>query len=71
MCMPNNSGVYVRPMVVLSPNDGCAVARSEEAKVLGIKMGEPWFRLKHLVKRHGLIGLAFSIARPAVGPDSG
>ena len=47
-----------RPLVVLSNNDGCAVARSAEAKALGIKMGEPWFELKHLVKRHGLIGLS-------------
>jgi DNA polymerase V len=47
-----------RPLVVLSNNDGCAVARSAEAKALGIRMGEPWFELKHLVKRHGLIGLS-------------
>lgn len=47
-----------RPLVVLSNNDGCAVARSNEAKALGIKMGEPWFKLKDLVKRHGLIGLS-------------
>lgn len=31
---------------VLSNNDGCAVARSAEAKALGIPMGEPWFKLK-------------------------
>lgn len=47
-----------RPVVVLSNNDGCAVARSAEAKALGIKMGEPWFQLQPLVKRHGLIGLS-------------
>lgn len=47
-----------RPVVVLSNNDGCAVARSAEAKALGIQMGEPWFQLKPLVKRHGLIGLS-------------
>lgn len=47
-----------RPLVVLSNNDGCAVARSNEAKALGIKMGEPWFQLQHLVKPHGLIGLS-------------
>ncbi len=34
-----------RPLVVLSNNDGCVVARSSEAKKLGIPMGEPWFRL--------------------------
>lgn len=37
------------PVVVLSNNDGCVVARSAEAKALGIKMGEPYFRVKHLV----------------------
>lgn len=38
-----------RPVVVLSNNDGCIIARSAEAKRLGIKMGVPWFQLK-LVK---------------------
>ena len=46
------------PVVVLSNNDGCAVARSAEAKALKIKMGDPWFELKDLVKQHGLIGLS-------------
>ena len=32
-----------RAVVVLSNNDGCAIARSNEAKALGIKMGAPWF----------------------------
>ncbi|MDP9141720.1 MAG: DNA polymerase V subunit UmuC, partial [Pseudomonadota bacterium] len=35
-----------KPLVVLSNNDGCVVARSAEAKALGIKMAQPW----HLVK---------------------
>ena len=39
------------PVVVLSNNDGCVVARSAEAKALGIKMGEPYFRVKHLVSQ--------------------
>ena len=39
------------PIVVLSNNDGCVVARSTEAKALGIKMGEPYFRVKHLVSQ--------------------
>lgn len=34
--------------VVLSNNDGCVVTRSAEAKAMGIKMGEPWFKIKHL-----------------------
>lgn len=37
------------PVVVLSNNDGCVVARSAEAKALGIKMGEPYFKVRHLV----------------------
>ncbi|MAZ10998.1 MULTISPECIES: Y-family DNA polymerase [unclassified Limnobacter] len=43
------------PMVVLSNNDGCAVARSAEAKTLGVKMGEPWHKLKDLAKQHGIL----------------
>jgi len=42
------------PLVVLSNNDGCAIARSAEAKALGIKMGQPAHELKHMVRRHGL-----------------
>jgi DNA polymerase V len=38
-----------RPVTVLSNNDGCAVARSNEVKALGIKMGAPFFKIKHLV----------------------
>ena len=48
----------VRPLVVLSNNDGCAVARSEAAKALGIKMGAPWFQIARLVESDGLIGLS-------------
>jgi DNA polymerase V len=36
-----------KPVVVLSNNDGCVVARSQEAKALGIAMGEPYFRIRH------------------------
>ena len=42
------------PMVVLSNNDGCAVARSAEVKALGVKMGTPWFQMKDLAKKHGI-----------------
>jgi len=41
-----------RPVVVLSNNDGCVVARSPEAKALGIKMGVPLFQIQHLIRRH-------------------
>ena len=40
------------PMVVLSNNDGCAVARSNEVKALGVKMGTPWFKMKDLAREH-------------------
>jgi DNA polymerase V len=42
------------PMVVLSNNDGCCVARSAEVKALGVKMGTPWFHMKDLAKQHGI-----------------
>jgi DNA polymerase V len=41
-----------RPVVVLSNNDGCIVARSAEAKALGLKMGEPYFKVRELLERH-------------------
>jgi len=47
-----------KPVVVLSNNDGCAVARSNEVKVLGIKMGEPWFKMQDVAKQHGIIALS-------------
>jgi len=43
-----------RPVVVLSNNDGCIVARSREAKALGIPMGEPEFKVRDLLKRHNV-----------------
>jgi len=43
-----------RPVIVLSNNDGCAVARSNEAKALGVKMGDPYFKLKPLIEAHGI-----------------
>lgn len=42
------------PIVVLSNNDGCVIARSNEAKALGIAMGEPFFKIKALSKQHGI-----------------
>ncbi|QLT08151.1 Y-family DNA polymerase [Klebsiella grimontii] len=46
-----------RPVVVLSNNDGCVIARSAEAKPF-VKMGEPYFKQKDMFRRHGII--AFS-----------
>ena len=43
-----------KPLVVLSNNDGCVIARSAEAKALGIKMGDPWFQLRADAQRWGL-----------------
>lgn len=47
-----------RPVVVLSNNDGCAIARSNEAKALGIKMGAPWFQIRHMEDSDGLVALS-------------
>jgi DNA polymerase V len=46
------------PVVVLSNNDGVAVARSAEVKALGIKMAEPWFKLEAIAKKHGIVALS-------------
>ena len=51
-----------KPVVVLSNNDGCAVARSNEVKALGVTMGAPWFKLKDLAKQHGIIALSSNYA---------
>ena len=42
------------PVVVLSNNDGCVISRSVEAKKIGIRMGEPYFKVKELVKRNNV-----------------
>ncbi|MGN6645841.1 MAG: hypothetical protein ACTHJT_04850 [Cytophaga sp.] len=39
-----------KPVVVLSNNDGCVISRSDEAKAIGVKMGEPFFKMKELVR---------------------
>lgn len=43
-----------RPVIVLSNNDGCAIARSNEAKALGIKMGDPYFKIRNIVEKHNV-----------------
>ena len=50
------------PVVVLSNNDGCAIARSNEAKALGIAMGAPWFKIRHLAESAGLVALSANFA---------
>lgn len=51
-----------KPIVVLSNNDGCAVARSNEVKALGVNMGAPWFKFKELAKQHGIIAYSSNYA---------
>jgi len=47
-----NPSISKKPVVVLSGNDGCVISRSTEAKRLGIKMGEPYFKVKKIVKEN-------------------
>lgn len=42
------------PVVVLSNNDGCVIARSNESKALGIKMGQPFYQAKELIEKNGV-----------------
>lgn len=51
-----------KPVVVLSNNDGCAVARSNEVKALGVGMGAPWFKFKGLAKQHGIVAYSSNYA---------
>ena len=51
-----------RPVIVLSNNDGCAIARSNEARALGIKMGEPWFEVRQRLQGVGVIALSANFA---------
>jgi len=61
-----------KPVVVLSNNDGCAVARSNEVKALGVKMGQPWFQLKDLAKKtrnHCLLVQLYFVCRHEQSSD--
>ena len=49
-----NPSIIKKPVVVLSNNDGCVISRSSEAKILGIKMGEPYFKIKKIVKKNNV-----------------
>ena len=51
-------GLLGRPVIVLSNNDGCAIARSNEAKALGITMGAPWFQIRQMLPDAGVIALS-------------
>lgn len=50
--------LYNKPIIVLSNNDGCVVARSNEAKDLGISMGVPFFKVKDICKKHGVVSFS-------------
>lgn len=54
--------VEKRPVIVLSNNDGCAVSRTPEAKALGIKMGDPWFKIKDGALRNGVVAFSSNYA---------
>lgn len=49
-----DSSLEGKPVIVLSNNDGCAIARSNEAKALGIEMGANYFEIEKLVKKHNV-----------------
>ena len=49
-----NPKLIGHPIVVLSNNDGCIIARSKEAKKLGIKMGEPYFKAKNIIEKNNV-----------------
>jgi DNA polymerase V len=49
-----DSSLEGKPVIVLSNNDGCAIARSNEAKALGIKMGANFFEIEDIVKKHNV-----------------
>ena len=44
--------LWGKPIVVLSKNDGCIIARSQEAKALGLRMGEAVFKCQHILKQN-------------------
>lgn len=50
------------PIIVLSNNDGCVIARSNEAKALGIKMGEPYFKIKGFCKKNNIVAFSSNYA---------
>ena len=49
-----NPKIRKKPVVVLSNNDGCIISRSNEAKALGIKMGEPYFKAKNIIVKNNV-----------------
>jgi len=64
-----NPSLRHKPVVVLSNNDGCVIARSNEAKALGVPMGAPFFKCKELLQRHRVA--VYSANFPLYGDLSG
>ncbi|RLR80867.1 RulB protein [Pseudomonas aeruginosa] len=72
--MPRNNSFYCscerifrpdlaqKPVVVLSNNDGCIIARSREAKALGLKMGDPYFKVKRFLDQRGVTAFSSNYA---------
>src|SRR5256714_10911195 len=50
-----HASLRARPVIVLSNNDGCVVARSNEVKKLNIKMGQPVFEIRELIEQHNIV----------------
>ena len=57
-----NPALENRPVVVLSNNDGCAIARSNELRAMGVKMGTPWFQMQELARQHNIAALSSNYA---------
>lgn len=49
-----DTSIRERPVIVMSNNDGCVIARSNEVKRLGVKMGQPIFQIQGLIKQHNI-----------------
>ena len=49
-----NPALKGKPVIVMSNNDGCAVARSNESRALGVEMGAPIFQIQHLIRAHNI-----------------
>ncbi|MBM5458826.1 RulB protein [Pseudomonas sp. P66] len=50
------------PIVTLSNNDGCIIARTDESKALGLKMGDPYFKIKDFLRKHGVVAFSSNYA---------
>jgi DNA polymerase V len=50
-----SASIQSKPVIVLSNNDGCVVARSNEVKKLGVKMGQPVFEIRELIEKHNIV----------------